>query len=288
VVAPPITAEVPTTTESSVNDRQFDLSFWNSIKSSDDPAMYEAYLVQFPDGTFASLANLILSTLRANDAERLAAEEEVQRQVQRLAAEEEAQRQVQRLAAEEEVRRQVEAERLAAEEEARRQVQRLAAEEEVQRQVQRLAAEEEARRQAETDRLAAEEAQRRAAEEEVIHLAAISQQDDLGLTTNEGELPPPIIKLALLSFPKIGEKLQGIEVEDAFVRFHNETFGGLWEFTAISRIVVTGAAENSVDLEVRARMVRKNSWYARPITYRFEVHLEKTGSSYNFVSITKL
>ena len=234
MVAPPITAEVPTTTESSVNDRQFDLSFWNSIKSSDDPAMYEAYLVQFPDGTFASLANLILSTLRANDAERLAAEEEVQRQVQRLAAEEEA------------------------------------------------------RRQAETDRLAAEEAQRRAAEEEVIHLAAISQQDDLGLTTNEGELPPPIIKLALLSFPKIGEKLQGIEVEDAFVRFHNETFGGLWEFTAISRIVVTGAAENSVDLEVRARMVRKNSWYARPITYRFEVHLEKTGSSYNFFSITKL
>ena len=37
-----------------------ELAFWNAIKDSTDPAMFEAYLQQFPQGTFAPLARLKL------------------------------------------------------------------------------------------------------------------------------------------------------------------------------------------------------------------------------------
>ena len=37
-----------------------ELAFWNAIKDSSDPAMFEAYLQQFPQGTFAPLARLKL------------------------------------------------------------------------------------------------------------------------------------------------------------------------------------------------------------------------------------
>ncbi|MAG98894.1 MAG: hypothetical protein CMM08_19650 [Rhodospirillaceae bacterium] len=40
-----------------------DITFWNSIKDSDDPAAFEAYLVQFPDGTFAAIAKLKIRDL---------------------------------------------------------------------------------------------------------------------------------------------------------------------------------------------------------------------------------
>jgi uncharacterized caspase-like protein len=35
---------------------QMDLEFWNSVKTSNTPADYQAYLAQFPQGTFAALA----------------------------------------------------------------------------------------------------------------------------------------------------------------------------------------------------------------------------------------
>ncbi|MGC9368103.1 MAG: hypothetical protein ACP5DX_01055 [Paracoccaceae bacterium] len=42
---------------------QMELAFWQSIAGSDDPAMYEAYLAQWPEGTFASLARLQIERL---------------------------------------------------------------------------------------------------------------------------------------------------------------------------------------------------------------------------------
>ena len=49
--------------------------FWESIKDSASPAPFEAYLAQFPDGTFASLARLRLQELAAKPAESAAAEQ---------------------------------------------------------------------------------------------------------------------------------------------------------------------------------------------------------------------
>ena len=42
---------------------QTDLAFWESIKDSNNPKMYQAYLDRFPDGTFAALAELKLTEL---------------------------------------------------------------------------------------------------------------------------------------------------------------------------------------------------------------------------------
>ena len=44
--------------------KEMDLTFWNSIRNSDDPAMLQAYLNQFPEGTFAALAKIKLGKLK--------------------------------------------------------------------------------------------------------------------------------------------------------------------------------------------------------------------------------
>jgi uncharacterized caspase-like protein len=44
--------------------------FWNSIKDSSSPGQFEAYLAQFPDGTFAPLARVRLEELKAKPAEQ--------------------------------------------------------------------------------------------------------------------------------------------------------------------------------------------------------------------------
>jgi uncharacterized caspase-like protein len=46
------------------NNQQAELLFWDSIKSSSNPAVFEAYLKQFPDGVFAGLAQARLDELR--------------------------------------------------------------------------------------------------------------------------------------------------------------------------------------------------------------------------------
>lgn len=43
---------------------QFELTFWQSVDDSNDPAMYEAYLAKYPDGTFAPLARAKIAMLR--------------------------------------------------------------------------------------------------------------------------------------------------------------------------------------------------------------------------------
>ncbi len=40
-----------------------ELAFWDSVKDSDNPATLEAYLVQYPEGSFATLANVRLAEL---------------------------------------------------------------------------------------------------------------------------------------------------------------------------------------------------------------------------------
>ena len=40
-----------------------ELAFWNTVKDSDNPAMYEAYLERYPHGAFAALAKLRLGEL---------------------------------------------------------------------------------------------------------------------------------------------------------------------------------------------------------------------------------
>lgn len=42
----------------------FELAFWQSVSGSDDPAVYEAYLQQYPAGTFSGLARAKLASLR--------------------------------------------------------------------------------------------------------------------------------------------------------------------------------------------------------------------------------
>jgi len=44
-----------------------ELAFWDSVKSSDNPAMLQAYLDKFPDGTFTALAEIRLVELRQED-----------------------------------------------------------------------------------------------------------------------------------------------------------------------------------------------------------------------------
>src|SRR6185295_19409065 len=54
------TAAVPVTAPSAALDRE-DL-FWTSIKDGSDPAAFDAYLKQYPDGTFAPLARQRLAS----------------------------------------------------------------------------------------------------------------------------------------------------------------------------------------------------------------------------------
>jgi len=42
----------------------FELTFWQSVAGSDDPAVYDAYLAQYPAGTFSGLAKAKVMTLR--------------------------------------------------------------------------------------------------------------------------------------------------------------------------------------------------------------------------------
>jgi len=45
-----------------------DLTFWNSVKDSDNPALYQAYLDQFPNGAFVPLAKIRLAEFQRRPA----------------------------------------------------------------------------------------------------------------------------------------------------------------------------------------------------------------------------
>ena len=54
-------APAPETTEADTTE----LTFWDSVKDSDNPAMYSAYLEKYPDGSFAMLAKVRIDELGA-------------------------------------------------------------------------------------------------------------------------------------------------------------------------------------------------------------------------------
>ena len=49
------------------SNQQAELLFWESIKHSDNPATFEAYLTQFPNGVFAGLAQAKVDELKRRD-----------------------------------------------------------------------------------------------------------------------------------------------------------------------------------------------------------------------------
>ncbi len=53
-------------------DQAIELEFWNSIKNSQDPGAYEAYLAQYPEGSFAALAEWRISRIRSQQDEEVA------------------------------------------------------------------------------------------------------------------------------------------------------------------------------------------------------------------------
>jgi adenylate cyclase len=54
-------APVPEKTEADTTE----LTFWDSVKDSDNPAMYSAYLEKYPHGSFATLAKVRIDELGA-------------------------------------------------------------------------------------------------------------------------------------------------------------------------------------------------------------------------------
>ncbi len=57
-VAPP--GASPPAASHSGRDQELELSFWNTVKDTRSPALLEAYLARYPDGTFAGLARAMI------------------------------------------------------------------------------------------------------------------------------------------------------------------------------------------------------------------------------------
>jgi hypothetical protein len=82
VAAAPGKAEAPK--PDATAEQAIELAFWNSVKDSTEPQLYKEYLVKYPQGRFASLANAKLAILarkaapKAAKADNAAAEEEVE------------------------------------------------------------------------------------------------------------------------------------------------------------------------------------------------------------------
>jgi adenylate cyclase len=51
-------------------DREVELSFWESVRESENPALVQAYLEKYPNGEFTALAKIRLDELRPKDTER--------------------------------------------------------------------------------------------------------------------------------------------------------------------------------------------------------------------------
>lgn len=52
-----------TPTAATAEANELELAFWDTVKDSDNPAMFEAYLAKFPDGEFKPLAEIRLTEL---------------------------------------------------------------------------------------------------------------------------------------------------------------------------------------------------------------------------------
>jgi adenylate cyclase len=45
------------------HDREIELSFWESVRESDNPALIQAYLQKYPNGEFSALAQIRIDEL---------------------------------------------------------------------------------------------------------------------------------------------------------------------------------------------------------------------------------
>ncbi len=140
------------------SEKQLELAYWNAIKDGGRIAYFEAYLQQYPNGTFAGLARVRVGELKA------AAE----REAEKKAAVEQAVKE--QAAAEQAAKEKSEAERLVAEMAARdrKEQERIAAEQENAKQAER-----QAKLKAEADAKAAEAARQREKEAEIAYWASI-------------------------------------------------------------------------------------------------------------------
>ena len=57
---------VSNTSPGSNYDPAFEIEFWKSIKDSDDPDMFQAYLDEYPNGIFAPLAKIKIKKLKSS------------------------------------------------------------------------------------------------------------------------------------------------------------------------------------------------------------------------------
>ena len=48
------------------HDREIELSFWESVRESDNPTLIRAYLEKYPDGEFSALAQIRIDELTAD------------------------------------------------------------------------------------------------------------------------------------------------------------------------------------------------------------------------------
>jgi uncharacterized protein YgiM (DUF1202 family) len=72
-------ATAPSEPSGGASTQQAELLFWDSIKHSDNPATFEAYLTQFPNGVFAGLARAKIAELESGDpAETQSAARQIQ------------------------------------------------------------------------------------------------------------------------------------------------------------------------------------------------------------------
>jgi len=72
--------------------------YWESVRSSNDPADLQAYLARYPNGVFAELARNRIARMRLGDAEQRAAEQKAAADAKRLAEQQAATDAAQRLA----------------------------------------------------------------------------------------------------------------------------------------------------------------------------------------------
>jgi adenylate cyclase len=47
-------------------DREIELSFWESVRAGDNPALIQAYLEKYPNGEFSALARIRVDELTSD------------------------------------------------------------------------------------------------------------------------------------------------------------------------------------------------------------------------------
>jgi serine/threonine-protein kinase len=191
-----------------------EVEFWRSIQGSNDPAEFEVYLQEFPQGTYAALARIKLAKLREPlEAARKAAEERERAEAE-ARAKREAEERARREAEEKAGREAAERARRAAEEKARLEAAARAkreAEEKARREAAAIAkrdAEEKARRESEEKvRQAQALARRKQQEEAASRVMPATDNDATVVVERKQSLAVPVVAAAVVIAGAIGAYL---------------------------------------------------------------------------------